>query len=76
MHDQEAGNQAMELLDEMGVLYRVVSDHQLKLPRGVSYYPGKGTIHIDGERGARPERGLVALREVILGRGLASKKRS
>ena len=66
----------MAMLDEIGVLYRVASVHQIKLPRGVSYYPGKGTIHVDGERGARPERGLVALREVILERGLTSKKRS
>lgn len=37
------------------------SDHQLKLDRHTSYYPGKGTLYIDREQQARPERGLQAL---------------
>lgn len=38
--------------------------YQLKLGR-VSYYPGKDTIFVDGEDGARPETGLEALERVL-----------
>ena len=76
MFNQEAGNEAMEMLDEIGVLYRVVSDHQIKLGRCISYDPSKGSIFIDGERGARAEKGLAALRDLVQGLGLASRKRS
>jgi len=76
MFNQEAGNEAMEMLDEIGVLYRVVSDHQIKIGRCISYYPSKGSIFIDGERGARAEKGLAALRDLVQGLGLASRKRS
>lgn len=75
MHDPEAGREAMAMLDEMGALYRVVTEHQIKIGRYVSYYPSSGRIFIDGEKGARPDKGLQALRAVLLERGLGPKSR-
>lgn len=55
--------QAIKLLKKRGVDARrpVESDYQLKLDPRTSYYPGKGTLFVDREQGARPERGLSAL---------------
>ena len=75
MHDPEAGKEAMAMLDEIGALYRITSDHQIKIGRCVSYYPSKGSIFIDGEKSARPDRGLHALRELLIERGLGRKSR-
>lgn len=75
MHDREAAHESMAMLDEMRVLYRVVSDYQIKIGRYVSYYPSTGRIFIDGEKSARREKGLHALRVLLFERGLARRPR-
>ena len=54
---------AIAFLLEFGVDVRrpANSNFQLKLDERTSYYPGKGTIFVDGEPQARPERGRAAL---------------
>jgi hypothetical protein len=40
--------------------------YQLKIEWHVSYYPGKGTIFIDGDMVARGQRGLRGLEQVLV----------
>ncbi|GGJ36153.1 hypothetical protein CDQ92_10700 [Sphingopyxis bauzanensis] len=66
-NDTPAMREAIDLLIEKGIDVRrpANSDHQLKLDGQTSYFPTKGTLYIDGEQQARPERGLQALEKWI-----------
>ena len=46
--------------------FEQMTTYQLKIEWHVSYYPGKGTIFIDGDIGARDERGLRGLEQVLI----------
>jgi hypothetical protein len=43
--------------------------NQIKIGRRVSYYPGRGSIFVDGESKCREETGLAALRAVLREQG-------
>ncbi len=43
---------------------------QFKIGRNVSYYPGTGTIFVDGEQQGRDETGLAALEVALRAEGL------
>ena len=57
-------------LKSLGLTCKAPSPHQLKIEcrrnRGVSYYPAKGTIFVDGEKGAREKTGRDALEAVLI----------
>jgi hypothetical protein len=63
--DTVAFNNANDLLESLGVRYKRTSAHQLKIGH-INYFPNTGSIHVDGERGARPQRGKDALRALLL----------
>jgi len=58
---------AIRTLAAVGIDVRrpVNNDHQLKVNPSTSYYPGRGTIVIDGEPGALRQRGLGALLAIL-----------
>lgn len=41
------------------------SNHQLKVSPSINFYPGRGTIVVDGEPAARRQRGLASLIELL-----------
>jgi hypothetical protein len=53
------------LLRKLNVPFRRTSIYQLKIGRRVSYYPGRGSISVDGESKGRAETGVAALRAVL-----------
>jgi hypothetical protein len=59
-----AMKQAMAWLDERQVRYHHLPPHQIKI--GVlNYWPGTGTITLDGEIGKRPVKGLAGLESIL-----------
>ncbi|MEY9180577.1 hypothetical protein [Bradyrhizobium sp. USDA 313] len=50
-------NSALERLRTERVRHQQTSEYQIKVGP-YNFYPGKGTIFMDGDREARPERGL------------------
>lgn len=50
-------NDALERLRAERIRYKQTSEFQIKVGP-YNYYPGKGTIFMDRDRAARPERGL------------------
>ncbi len=61
--DHPAMIKAIEALLQAGVDVRrpANAESQLKVDETTSYYPGRGTIFVDGDKGALPKRGLDAL---------------
>ncbi|WP_164117362.1 hypothetical protein [Sphingorhabdus sp. Alg239-R122] len=59
--------EAIHRLDELQVDVRrpAQSPYQLKVAEEISFFPRKGTIHIDGETAKREETGLEALIELL-----------
>lgn len=57
-------DEALQWLEAKGIEYEPLTEHQIKID-AINFYPGKGTIYIDGEEGACKERGLQGL-EVVL----------
>lgn len=55
--DNDKMKLAMEHLDAESIRYKVKTAFQLKVGP-YSFYPGKGTIYMDGDLESRPERGL------------------
>lgn len=54
----------MQTFDAHGIRYWKPTAFQLKV--GIySFYPGKGTIYLDGAPEARPERGLPSFIELV-----------
>lgn len=47
----------LDRLNAAGIRYKQTSEFQIKVGP-YNYYPGKGTIYLDRESKARPERGL------------------
>lgn len=56
--------EAMESLDAEGIRFRRLTSFQLKVGL-YSFYPGKGTIYLDGAPQARAERGLQCFIELV-----------
>ncbi|MCK1389013.1 hypothetical protein [Bradyrhizobium sp. 21] len=50
-------NSALERLRAEGIRHQQTSEYQIKVGH-YNFYPGKGTIFVDGEEGIRTERGL------------------
>lgn len=49
--------EATAWLDQNGVGYRFIPPHQIKVSQ-INFWPGRGTITIDGDDQKRPEKGL------------------
>lgn len=60
-----AMQEAKAWLEEHGLLYQHLPPHQLKIG-SINFWPGTGTITIDGEPGKRPAKGLAGLEEILL----------
>lgn len=56
---------AMAWLDTKGITYLFKKPYQLKIGP-INFWPGRGTITVDGETGKRPEKGLDGLRTLFL----------
>lgn len=59
-----AMQEAKTWLTEHGLPYRHLPPHQLKIG-SINFWPGTGTITIDGEPGKRPAKGLAGLEEIL-----------
>ena len=59
-----AMQEAKAWLEEHGLLYQHLPPHQLKIG-SINFWPGTGTITIDGEPGKRPAKGLAGLEEIL-----------
>lgn len=55
---------AMAWLDERGVVYLHLPPHQIKIGM-INFWPGKGTITVDGEQQRRGAKGLPALAKLL-----------
>jgi len=64
--DDERWHMVVALLEKLGVRFWRPNPHQLKIGP-VSFYPHKGTVYIDGDKRALPERGLKALERYLCG---------
>ena len=60
-----AMQEAMAWLEENGLHYWHLPPHQLKIGL-INFWPGTGTITIDGESVKRPTKGLAGLEELLL----------
>jgi hypothetical protein len=60
-----AMKEAKDWLDAQGIPYLFREPHQLKIGP-VNFWPGRGTITVDGEIGKRPEKGLGGLECTLL----------
>jgi hypothetical protein len=70
--DTAAMREAIAFLTAQGVDVRRPSKsaYQLKLDATTSFYPGKGTLFIDGDQCAWPETGEAALKKWLVARQL------
>jgi hypothetical protein len=70
-NDTAAMRAAITLLTSMGVDVRrpAKSNFQLKLDEITNFYPGKGTVFIDGDACPWPETGDAALQKWLAERG-------
>lgn len=60
-----AMQEAKAWLEERGLLYRHMPPYQLKIG-SINFWPGTGSITIDGEPGKRPTKGLAGLEGILL----------
>ena len=56
---------ALKRLCAERIRHKQTSDYQIKVGP-YNFYPGKGTIFLDGDREARPERGIEAFIKMML----------
>jgi len=63
----------MAWLDARGIHYLHLPPHQLKMD-AVNFWPGRGTITIDGEVKKRPVKGLAGLEVTLLAEGLLANR--
>lgn len=70
--DTAAMRAAITFLTEQGVDVRrpTKSDFQLKLDETTNFYPGKGSLFVDGDPCAWPETGQAALEKWLCARGI------
>lgn len=61
---EDAMKQAMAWLDRQGISYQYHPPYQLKVG-AVNFWPGTGTITIDGELAKRPIKGLAGLESIL-----------
>jgi hypothetical protein len=55
------------------ISFRRVSRYQLKIGTKVSFYPGKQTVFVDREDGARPQTGLAGLAAALIEFGIMAR---
>lgn len=55
---------AMAWLDERRIAYLHLPPHQIKIGM-INFWPGKGTITVDGEQQRRDAKGLPALAKLL-----------
>lgn len=71
--DKQSGDDTMQLamawLDARGVHYQHLPPHQLKM-EAVNFWPGRGTITVDGEDKRRTAKGLSGLEATLISEGL------
>lgn len=60
----DAMKQARAWLDMNKIRYQYLPPYQLKIGQ-INFWPGRGTITIDGEPGKRPVSGLIGLESVL-----------
>jgi hypothetical protein len=60
---------AIAWLDERGIPYHHLPPYQIKIG-ALNFWPGKGTITIDGDDQRRPEYGLAGLEAILVAEGL------
>jgi hypothetical protein len=68
----EAMREARAWLDERKIRYQYLPPHQLKIG-AINFWPGRGTITIDGEEQRRPDKGLVGLEKVLIDKGIMTE---
>lgn len=61
-----AMQEARAWLNGRGIHYLYLPPHQLKVGP-LNFWPGTGTITVDGESGRRPEKGLPGLAAILSG---------
>lgn len=71
-NDNAAMRAAITFLTEQGVDVRrpAKSDFQLKLDETTNFYPGKGSLFVDGDACAWPEIGHADLEKWLVERGI------
>lgn len=57
--------EAIVWLEERGVPYNFLPPHQLKIG-ALNFWPGRGTITVDGEDQRRAEKGLAGLEAILV----------
>lgn len=63
--------EAMAWLDERGIPYHHLPPYQLKI--GIlNFWPGRGTITVDGETQRRSEKGIAGLEAILIAKGLVA----
>lgn len=60
---------AMTWLDERGIDYEHLTPYHIKID-AINFWPGRGTITIDGDDQKRLENGLVGLEAILIAAGV------
>jgi hypothetical protein len=68
-----AMNEAVAWLDQREVNYQHLPPYQLKVGP-VNFWPGRGSITLDGESRRRPVKGLAGLEATLLAMGLLDNR--
>lgn len=55
-------------LDQNGIGYEFIPPYQIKIGR-INFWPGRGTITVDGEAEKRSEKGLDGLAAILISAG-------
>jgi hypothetical protein len=71
----EAMREARAWLDERKIRYHYLPPYQLKIG-AINFWPGRGTITVDGEEQRRPDKGLVGLEKVLIDGGIMAESNS
>jgi hypothetical protein len=75
--DKQSGDDAMQLamawLDARGIHYLHLPPHQLKVD-AVNFWPGRGTLTVDGENKRRTAKGLSGLEATLISEGLMTDR--
>ena len=75
--DKQSGDDAIQLamawLDARGVHYQHLPPHQLKMD-ALNFWPGRGTLTVDGENKRRTAKGLSGLEATLISEGLMTDR--